>query len=85
MTDFASCLSVKTFLNMCGLKFQTELRTNAEFMSPSGNLNDVLTITLIIERVNCVFCLLKLKWAVALSVVYVERVIEVNLFVRHMY
>jgi len=36
MPEFASCLSVKTFLNMCGLKFQTELRTNAEFMSPSG-------------------------------------------------
>jgi len=36
MTDFASCLSVKTYLNMLGLKFQTELRQNAEYMSPSG-------------------------------------------------
>jgi len=36
MTDFASCLSVKTYLNMVGLKFQTELRQNAEYMSPSG-------------------------------------------------
>jgi len=36
MTDFASCLSVKTYLNMLGLKFQTELRHNAEYMSPSG-------------------------------------------------
>jgi len=36
MPEFASCLSVKTFLNMCGLKFQTELKANAEFMSPSG-------------------------------------------------
>jgi metaxin len=38
MYDFASCLGVKTFLNMAGLKFQTELRSNAEFMSPSGKL-----------------------------------------------
>lgn len=38
MPEFASCLSVKAFLNMCGLKFQTELRTNAEFMSPSGKV-----------------------------------------------
>ena len=36
MPEFASCLGVKTFLNMCGLKFQTELKVNAEFMSPSG-------------------------------------------------
>jgi len=36
MTEFASCLSVKTYLNMLGLKFQTELRQNAEYMSPSG-------------------------------------------------
>lgn len=36
MPEFASCLSVKAFLNMTNLKFQTELRTNAEFMSPSG-------------------------------------------------
>jgi metaxin len=38
MPEFASCLSVKTFLNMCGLKFQTELKANAEFMSPSGKI-----------------------------------------------
>jgi len=38
MPDFASCLSVKTYLNMLGLKFQTELRTNAEYMSPSGKV-----------------------------------------------
>lgn len=38
MPEFASCLSVKAFLNMCGLKFQTELRPNAEFMSPSGKV-----------------------------------------------
>lgn len=38
MPEFASCLSVKAFLNMCELTFQTELRTNAEFMSPSGNV-----------------------------------------------
>jgi len=38
MPDFASCLSVKAFLNMCQLSFQTELRHNAEFMSPTGEL-----------------------------------------------
>jgi hypothetical protein len=42
MPEFASCLSVKTFLNMCGLKFQTELRANAEFMSPSGTSSSLL-------------------------------------------
>ncbi|KAL5011143.1 hypothetical protein ScPMuIL_013448 [Solemya velum] len=36
--DYASCLSVKTFLHMCGLKFGVELRTNAEEMSPSGKV-----------------------------------------------
>ena len=34
--DYAACLSVKTFLHMCGLNFTTELRVNAEAMSPSG-------------------------------------------------
>ncbi|ESO00655.1 hypothetical protein HELRODRAFT_82800, partial [Helobdella robusta] len=35
MNEFANCLSVKTFLNMADLKYQIELRSNAEFMSPS--------------------------------------------------
>lgn len=34
--DYAACLGVKTFLHMCGLQFTTELRVNAEEMSPSG-------------------------------------------------
>ena len=38
--DYAACLSVKTFLHMCGLNFTTELRVNAEAMSPSGK-NDL--------------------------------------------
>jgi len=38
MPEFASCLSVKAFLNMSQLKYQTELRLNAEFMSPTGEL-----------------------------------------------
>lgn len=36
--DYAACLSVKTYLHMCGLKFTTELRVNAEAMSPSGKV-----------------------------------------------
>ncbi|XP_050406650.1 metaxin-2 [Patella vulgata] len=36
--DYANCLSVKTFLHMCGLEFHTEVRTNAEEMSPSGKV-----------------------------------------------
>ncbi|XP_067685748.1 metaxin-2-like [Haliotis asinina] len=36
--DYAQCLSVKTFLHMCGLNFNVELRTNAEEMSPSGKV-----------------------------------------------
>ncbi|KAJ8303527.1 hypothetical protein KUTeg_019923 [Tegillarca granosa] len=38
LPDNASCLSVKTFLNMSGLKYSLELRTNAEEMSPSGKV-----------------------------------------------
>ena len=34
--DYANTLSVKTFLHMCGLDFQVEVKTNAEEMSPSG-------------------------------------------------
>lgn len=36
--DYAACLSVKTFLHMAGLKFSTELKVNAEEMSPSGRV-----------------------------------------------
>ncbi|ESP02991.1 hypothetical protein LOTGIDRAFT_185769 [Lottia gigantea] len=36
--DYATCLSVKTFLHMCSLDFHTELRINAEEMSPSGKV-----------------------------------------------
>lgn len=36
--DYAACLSVKTYLHMCGLKFTTELKVNAEEMSPSGRV-----------------------------------------------
>ncbi|XP_014783077.1 metaxin-2 [Octopus bimaculoides] len=38
LTDSANCLSVKTFLKMCGLNFNLELRVNAEEMSPSGKI-----------------------------------------------
>ncbi|KAK7092809.1 metaxin-2-like isoform X2 [Littorina saxatilis] len=36
--DYAHCLSVKTFLYMCGLDFRVEQKTNAEEMSPSGKV-----------------------------------------------
>ncbi|XP_069112276.1 metaxin-2-like isoform X1 [Argopecten irradians] len=38
LPDQAACLSVKTFLHMCGLNYREELRTNAEEMSPSGKV-----------------------------------------------
>ncbi|GFR26656.1 metaxin-2 [Trichonephila clavata] len=38
LPDNAACLSVKAFLRMCNLSFQVEMRTNAESMSPSGNV-----------------------------------------------
>lgn len=36
--QFANCLSTKAFLKMSGLSFHEELRTNAEEMSPSGEV-----------------------------------------------
>jgi hypothetical protein len=47
--DYAACLSVKTYLHMCGLKFTTELKINAEEMSPSGKL---MQNYLILYRMN---------------------------------
>lgn len=49
--DYASCLSVKTFLHMCGLKFGVELRTNAEEMSPSGKNKAVCCTAFLVEFV----------------------------------
>lgn len=37
-TDFANCLAVQAFLKMCNLNFTIEMRSNAEFMSPSGQV-----------------------------------------------
>ncbi|XP_053973883.1 metaxin-2-like isoform X2 [Hylaeus anthracinus] len=37
LPDSANCLAVQAYLKMCGLEFQIELRSNAEYMSPSGN------------------------------------------------
>lgn len=48
LPDHASCLSVKTFLHMCGLKYIEELRTNAEEMSPSGRYNYVISPHLVV-------------------------------------
>ena len=36
--DSASVFGVKAYLRMCGLKYNDELRTNVEFMSPSGKI-----------------------------------------------
>ncbi|XP_076638445.1 metaxin-2 isoform X1 [Colletes latitarsis] len=38
LPDSANCLAVQAFLKMCDLKFQIELRSNAEYMSPSGRV-----------------------------------------------
>jgi hypothetical protein len=38
LADYASCLAVKTFLHMANVKFSLELRTNAEYMSPTGSV-----------------------------------------------
>ncbi|XP_022336981.2 metaxin-2-like [Crassostrea virginica] len=38
LPDQANCLAVQTFLKMCNLPFTSELRTNAEEMSPSGSV-----------------------------------------------
>ncbi|CAL7934869.1 unnamed protein product [Xylocopa violacea] len=38
LPDNANCLAVQAFLKMCGLEFQIEPRSNAEYMSPSGRV-----------------------------------------------
>ncbi|KAK9300322.1 hypothetical protein QLX08_006877 [Tetragonisca angustula] len=38
LPDNANCLAVQAFLKMCGLDFQIEPRSNAEYMSPSGRV-----------------------------------------------
>ncbi|XP_053973885.1 metaxin-2-like isoform X4 [Hylaeus anthracinus] len=38
LPDSANCLAVQAYLKMCGLEFQIELRSNAEYMSPSGRV-----------------------------------------------
>ncbi|XP_071439589.1 metaxin-2-like isoform X2 [Hetaerina americana] len=37
-TDYANCLAVQAYLKMCKLNFNVEMRSNAEFMSPSGQV-----------------------------------------------
>ena len=44
--DYAACLSVKAFLEFCGLDYKVELRTNAEHISPSGTCVSDGTLTL---------------------------------------
>ncbi|XP_043258196.1 metaxin-2-like isoform X2 [Colletes gigas] len=38
LPDSANCLAVQAFLKMCDLNFQIELKSNAEYMSPSGRV-----------------------------------------------
>lgn len=61
MTDFASCLSVKTYLNMLGLKFQTELRQNAEYMSPSGRVPFIKVGSLIVSEFEPIVAIVNAK------------------------
>ena len=43
--DNANILAVQAFLNMCGLEYTIEMRSNAEHMSPSGNSSERLLET----------------------------------------
>jgi len=52
LPDNAACLSVKAFLRMCNLNFIVEMRTNAESMSPSGNVPFVRCGTFIVADVE---------------------------------
>lgn len=61
MTEFASCLSVKTYLNMLGLKFQTELRQNAEYMSPSGKVPFIKVGSLIVSEFEPIIAVVNAK------------------------
>lgn len=61
MHDFASCLSVKTFLNMLGLKFQTELRSNAEYMSPSGKVPFIQVDSLLVSELEPIIAVASAK------------------------
>lgn len=61
MTDFARCLSVKTYLNMLGLKFQTELRHNAEYMSPSGKVPFIKVGPLIVSEFEPIIAIINAK------------------------
>ncbi|XP_067933495.1 metaxin-2-like [Watersipora subatra] len=38
LPDFARSLSIRTFLQMCKLKFKTERRSNAEYLSTTGKV-----------------------------------------------
>ncbi|XP_077996842.1 metaxin-2-like isoform X2 [Glandiceps talaboti] len=38
LPETANCLAVKTFLQMCNIKFKLRLKSNAEHMSPSGGI-----------------------------------------------
>lgn len=48
LPDYSNCIAVRTFLNMCVLQYDLQLRTNAEEMSPSN-------IVPLLKLGNCCF------------------------------
>lgn len=61
LPDSANCLSVKAFLRMCQLNFQVEMRTNAEYMSPSGHIPFVRCGSLVVAGFEPVVSLVRNK------------------------
>lgn len=61
MPDFANCLSIRTYLNMLNLKYQTEFKSNAEFMSPSGEVPFLQLDSVIISEVEPIINFLNIK------------------------
>ncbi|KAL3835913.1 hypothetical protein ACJMK2_021374 [Sinanodonta woodiana] len=59
--DYAACLSIKTLLHMCGLKFKVELRANAEEMSPSGKVPFLQLGAFLISEVEPIIAAVKTR------------------------
>lgn len=52
LPDYANCLTVKTYLKMCNLKFEVEERENAEFMSPTLNVPFIKVDNVIVSELD---------------------------------
>ncbi|CAE1276714.1 MTX [Acanthosepion pharaonis] len=61
LPDSANCLSVKTFLHMCGLNFNLELRVNAEEMSPSGKVPFIKVGAFLISELDPIIAFVNTK------------------------